>query len=155
MVRQASETKRETLDMNTQLKEELRQFRSNNEHLTQQRTELTNAITQAKAELAMLVENTERQKAEIQSEIDAMVASENKLREQRLKERHEFLEGEKIDNRKIELLKQNLGQKEHDIRTLKGMLTELVQREALRENDLDSESKFFKSLADTSKSLKF
>ena len=107
MVRQASETKRETLDMNTQLKEELRQFRSNNEHLTQQRTELTNAITQAKAELAMLVENTERQKAEIQSEIDAMVASENKLREQRLKERHEFLEGEKIDNRKIELLKQN------------------------------------------------
>lgn len=84
-----------------------------------------------------------------------MHASEMKLKETRLKERNEFLEAEKIDSRKIELLKQNLANKEHEIRTMKAMLTELVQREAQRENELDQESKLFKTLADTSKAGKF
>lgn len=57
-----------------------------------------------------------------------MHASEMKLKETRLKERNEFLEAEKVDSRKIELLKQNLANKEHEIRTMKAMLTELVHR---------------------------
>ncbi len=83
-----------------------------------------------------------------------MHSSELKLRDTRIKERNEFLEAEKIEHRKIELLKQNLGNKEHDIRTMKAMLTELVHREAQRENELDSESKFFKTIAEGAKGLK-
>lgn len=45
-----------------------------------------------------------------------------------MKERNDFLEAEKNDRRKIEMLQENIVRKEHEIKELKTMLTELVHR---------------------------
>ncbi len=65
-----------------------------------------------------------------------------------MKERNDFLEAEKSDRRKIDMLQENIARKEHEIRELKSMLTELVHREASRENELESEAKVFKDFVE-------
>lgn len=66
-----------------------------------------------------------------------------------MKERNDFLEAEKNDRRKIDMLNENIARKEHEIRELKAMLADLVHREASRETELENEAKVFRDFVDS------
>ena len=71
---------------------------------------------------------------------------EKKLTETRDRERKQFEDMERTNQKKIGTLNESLLRKESEIENLKRTLMELNEREAQRMEDLEKEAEFFKNI---------
>ena len=71
---------------------------------------------------------------------------ERKLAETRDREKRQFDEVERANQKKIQALNESLAKKEAEIEGLKRTLMELNEREAHRMEELEKEAEFFKNI---------
>ncbi len=71
---------------------------------------------------------------------------EKKLADTRDKEKRQFDDLERQNQKKILVLNESLAKKEQEIDSLKKTLMELNEREALRMEELEKEAEFFKNI---------
>lgn len=71
---------------------------------------------------------------------------ERKLSDTRDREKKQFDEMERGNQKKIQALNESLNRKEQEIDNLKKTLIELNEREAQRMEDLEKEAEFFKNI---------
>ena len=71
---------------------------------------------------------------------------ERKLTETRDREKKQFEDQERANQKKITVLNESLTRKEQEIETLKKTLVELNERETQRMEDLEKEAEFFKNI---------
>ncbi len=96
--------------------------------------------------MSTLIEKGEQQKNQFIKEINNLKEMERKLAETRDREKRQFDEVERANQKKIQALNESLAKKEAEIEGLKRTLMELNEREAQRMEELEKEAEFFKNI---------
>ena len=117
-----------------------------NEELAGRKVDLTQELKKAKDDLSTLIEKGEQQKNQFIKEINNLKEMERKLAETRDREKRQFDEVERANQKKIQALNESLAKKEAEIEGLKRTLMELNEREAQRMEELEKEAEFFKNI---------
>lgn len=100
------------MDRNKQLQDQLKTVKIQNEELATRKIDLTTELKKAKEDLSSLIEKGEQQKNQFLKEINNLKEMERKLQETREREKRQFDDVERHNQKKIQALNESLARKE-------------------------------------------